>query len=349
MRVAVLVAVPALAAAQTQSQREPVVQVGIYGYRADGTIGVSAGDSAERGPELGTTVYLMAQPQRCGMGAGNRRPPADAADAWEFTGRVLSATREEAIVQLNWRRLVVQGRTVNGDESSTQLTLRVGESVQLDQATPGCETVSVAFEAKYVPRFSGVGQPAGGGAGGRVSVGPAGGMAAVNMAGGGRGSGPARSVPVAQAGGEGGGVKIGADSSSGEFDVNLWLVRSLPGQPDEVRHSLLRMNQEGVSFGFPPVAIATARGTALVQVSGSLAVTRSDAGAKLVFATSRRVTTTTAGQPRDHFRDVQGSSRTTNPLPGPDEVLAFEMPLISMDGQEAPDKFSIRVKIAPHR
>ena len=141
-----------------------------------------------------------------------------------------------------------------------------------------------------------------------------------------------------------------ATAGPGLFDVNLWLVRSVPGQPDQVTHSTLRMNQDGASFAFPPVAIATAQGSAMVQVTGSFAVTKNESGEEqLVFSTNRRVTTTAAGQPRDRFRDVQGSSRTTNPLPGPDDVLAFEMPAIRLDGHEAPDRFSVRVKIAPRR
>ena len=188
----------------------------------------------------------------------------------------------------------------------------------------------------------------GGGVSGRVSV----------------GSGSGGGVRIGGAGGSVVGTGVGISGSGGAsalagpglFDVNLWLVRSVPGQTDEVTHSTLRMNQDGASFAFPPVAVDTSEGTTMVQVTGSLAVTQTDNGEQqLVFSTGRRITnrrdtTTTVGPPRDHGADVQGIGRTTNPLPGPEEVLSFEMPPITLNGrQAAPDQFSVRLKIAPRR
>ena len=98
---------------------------------------------------------------RCLMGAGNRPAPADATDVWQFAGKVLSSTPEQAVVQLEWRRTVANGVRIDGGESSQQLTLRFGEPVQLDQAgmegKPGCPTVAVGFEARYALRFAGMG------------------------------------------------------------------------------------------------------------------------------------------------------------------------------------------------
>ena len=71
--VALLAAVPAGAAAQNKSPRDPIVQVGLFGYRADGLIGSAAYDTW---PDLTSTVYVSLA--RCGMGAGNRTPPEDA-------------------------------------------------------------------------------------------------------------------------------------------------------------------------------------------------------------------------------------------------------------------------------
>ena len=70
-----------------------------------------------------------------------------------------------------------------------------------------------------------------------------------------------------------------------------------------------------------------------------------------MFSTSRRVDVTAPGRrlatvPRTH----PGTSRIINRMPGPEEVLSFEMPPITLDGQRAaPDQFSVRVKIAPRR
>ena len=143
-----------------------------------------------------------------------------------------------------------------------------------------------------------------------------------------------------------------ATASSGLFDVNLWLVRSVPGQPDEVNHATLRMNESGASFSFAPVAVTTSRGQAFVQVTGNLAVVRGTSGEEqLVFSTSRRVGLTSPSQaPRDSAPDSSGTSRIINRMPGPEEVLSFEMPPITLNGQQAaPDQLSVRLKIAPRR
>ena len=350
---ALLASIPIIASAQNQlPPNDPIVQVGLYGYRADGSIGSSAHDTA---PELSSIVYVNGQ--RCLMGAGNRPAPADATDVWQFKGKVLSITPEQAMVQLDWRRTVANGLRIDGNESSQQLNLRFGEAVQLDQAgmegKPGCPTVAVAFEARYAPRFWGLGPGVVGGGGGRAGgSGGSSGSAAVSVTRGSvaRSGGFGTSVPVPQAGG-GGGSMVSA-AGSGLFDVNLWLVRVVPGRPDEVNHATLRMNESGASFSFAPIAVTTSRGEAIVQVTGTLAVVRGTSGEEqLVFSTSRRVGVTAPGQaPRDSAPDSSGTSRIINRMPGPEEVLSFEMPPITLNGQQAaPDQLSVRLKIAPRR
>jgi len=165
-----------------------------------------------------------------------------------------------------------------------------------------------------------------------------------------RSGGFGTSVAISQAGGEGSAVS--AATGSGLFDVNLWLVRAVPGRPDDVTHSLLRMNQNGASFSFAPIAVTTSRGEAIVQVTGTLAVVQGTSGEEqLVFTTSRRVGLTAPGQaPRDSAPDSSGTSRVINRMPGPEEVLSFEMPPITLNGrQAAPDQLSVRLKIAPRR
>ncbi len=346
--VTLLVAAPAGAAAQTQAAQEPIVQVGIYGYGPDGSIAVAAYDTW---PDLTSTVYIHG----CGMGAGNRQPPAGATDVWQFTGKVLSSTSEQAVIQLVWRRPIVRGRPVDGNQSSTQLTLRAGEVVQLDQAgideKPNCPAKAVAFEARYTPRFSGMGFPAGGvGSGGSGVSGGTGvvsGKVTSTMRPAGAG-GFGTSVSISQAGGD---SAASPATGAGLFDVNLWLVRAVPGRPDEVTHfPLLRMNQTGASFAFTPVAVTTSRGEAMVQVTGSLAVVRGTSGEnQLVFSTSRRVSPSATGQaPRDGSLDSQGMSRIVNRMPGPEEALSFEFPPLKINGElVAPDQFAVRLKIAP--
>ena len=226
--------------------------------------------------------------------------------------------------------------------------------MQLDQAgideKPNCPAKAVAFEARYTPRFSGMGFPAGGvGSGGSGVSGGTGvvsGKVTSTMRPAGAG-GFGTSVSISQAGGD---SAASPATGAGLFDVNLWLVRAVPGRPDEVAHSLLRMNQNGASFAFPPVVVTTSRGEAIVQVTGSLAVVRGTSGEnQLVFSTSRRVSPSATGQaPRDGSLDSQGMSRIVNRMPGPEEALSFELPPLNVNGElVAPDQFAVRVKIAP--
>jgi hypothetical protein len=317
-------------AAATRSP-EPIVQVGLFGYRADGTVSGAAYDTAE--PTLGSIVYATAS--GCSMGAGNRQPPAGAMDAWQFSGRVLSATADEAVVQIDWQRIRAQGNQVSTPGNSVQLTLRAGDRVLLDSASADgtCSYTHTAFEARYEPRrgaFRGVGVGSGGGGGtgvgSRIGVGS----------------------------GTGGGVGVGSGgrpAAGGLWNVNLWLVRSAPGRKDESTHTALRVTQDGGAFAFPPVRIETALGPVVVQVTGSFRVRpEGPDGQRLVFTTSRRATQASGGTPRDTALSVSGSSTTTTALPGPEEVLAFELPPVRLpNGGEAPDQFSVRLQIAPGR
>ena len=341
------------AAAQSAISDEPIVQVGLYSYRADGT---GQGFAYDTEPSLSSVVYVSGS--FCQIGAGKDPAPAHAADAWRFAGRVVSKTVEEAVVQLEWQRILENGRSTSTPGGSVQLTLKAGDQVSLDSLLPrtqtSCSTAEVRFEARYRSRFSDVPKPmdvivngrrAGGVGGTGSGTGSGGGIGAP-------GSG-ANAVRVAPGSGSGGGrATVGAGRiapGARMVTVNLWLVRSAPGREDEVLHQELRAPHQGATFAFAPVAIDGEGGPASVQVTGSFAVnTNSQTGEQsLIFITSRRVTRS-GDQPRDGG-DVAGSSRIVRTIPGPDEVLSFEMPpMKSVNGRPAPrDQFSVRVRIAP--
>jgi hypothetical protein len=296
------------------------------------------------------------------MGAGKDPPPASAADAWRFAGRVVSRTAVEAVLQLDWQRILENGRSTSTPGGSVQLTLKAGDQVVLDSLLPrtqtSCSNAGVHFEARYRSRFSDFpkvkelvglrngragGVVRGGGGGSGMGSGSGGGGASMGASAGpiSRGSGSAAGS------GTGGGVRIVAGARM--LRVNLWLVHSAPGREDEVLHQELRAPHQGATFAFAPVAIDGEGGPASVQVTGSFAVhTNSQTGDQsLIFMTSRRVTRG-GDQPRDGA-DVAGSSRIVKTMPGPDEVLSFEMPPIkSVNGRPAPqDQFSVRVRINP--
>jgi len=307
-----------------------IVQVGLYGYDADGKHSAAA---YETPPELKSTVYLNRG--RCVFGAGNSPAPADATDVWQFSGKVVSATSEQAVVQLDWRRTRVQGKSTDGNEASQQLTLHAGEIVQLDQAgvdgKPPCATGTVAFEARYTPRFFGMGQISGGARGGVARSG-------------------ATVVDVVRSGGGSGVSKASQPVTGAAYDVDLWLLRSLPGKPNQVTHSQLQINESGGSFSFAPITVPMNTGSAIVLVGGHLRVVRNANGEdQLLFTTSRRVMTSGADLPPIGSRpDSVGSTRIVERMPGPDEVLSFEMPPITLNGQPvAPDQLSVRLKVKP--
>ena len=73
-----------------------------------------------------------------------------------------------------------------------------------------------------------------------------------------------------------------------------------------------------------------------------------DGEPRLFFTASRRVTFAPRGRPaRDTVPVVGTSSKTTMAMPGPDDVVAFEMPPLQVPGGETlPNKLSIRVKLS---
>jgi hypothetical protein len=339
---AILIAGEPQAAAGQAPADTPIVQVGLFGYRADGTQSSIAYDTE---PSLDSIVYISASgPERCLMGAGNKQPPAAATDVWRFSGKVVSSTSEEVVLQLDWQRQLADGGAVGSPGASQQLTLRAGDRVLLDSATPQnvpCWT-SVGFEARYMPSpMRGMIASAKKGA----SQAPLGGGGVASSGGATSVSGHARH-PVS---GSGGGRREWV-SAFPNFDVSLWLVRSVAGKQDEVWHQTLRTGHDETAFAFAPVTAETARGPVVLQVTGSVAVSSSPAGPQLQFETKRRATyPATDAAPRDGGQDVQGGSRTTIPLPGPEEVLSFQLPPLTgrSDRPAVPDQLSVRVRITP--
>lgn len=340
----------ATAGAPSKPPGSPVVQVGIFAYGPDGQDNAAAYEtnlSAE-----GTTVYVAG----CGVGAGNRPAPDRATDAWRISGKVQTKTADEAVVQLDWQRIRTNGNPTTSPGGSVQLTLHPGDRVPLDSVSPEgispCSLRMLGFEARF---GAGLGRwIAGGGArGGGISIGA--GSAAAG--GGGTGGAIVRSgAGVGAGGGSGAGSgravhmpKVGSAESGAtrQFDVDLWLVRNVPGRNEEAVHQALKGVRGSAQFAFAPVSIETPRGSVNLQVTGLLRVTTDDLGAQqLVFITTRSVRF--GGGTRDTpLSTMSGSSTTANPMPGPDDVLSFEMPSIRVPngGPAVPDQFAIRVRI----
>ena len=244
------------------------------------------------------------------MGAGYREPPDEATDAWRFSGNVLSADAEAAVVQLTWQRVLGQGSAA-ATESSVELRIRRGEKVVLDHvaapASPGCSATTVLFEAHYGSRPM------------AIIVRP--GMAA--------GSRRERAV----------------GESLRPYTMNLWFVRTAPGQPEEVLAQPVVVISKEAAVAFAPLTLEAPEGPVVVRVTGSFDITKGSSGEELVFVAARTITPA-SGSPRDGAAQIQGTSKVTTPMPGPEEVLSFEMPPIRLHGgAELPDRLSVRVQI----
>jgi hypothetical protein len=337
---------------------QPVVQVGLFSYHADGTAAGSAFGTTER---LESTVFASAS--LCQLGAGFRELPAMAAHAWRFAGRVVSANAESAIVELEWQRIMNDGAEVSEAPTSVQLTLKAGDRVLLDSVAPqakrGCSVTDAGFEARYVVRSAGLSHQftpvgRGGGIGTGAGIGGGGGVGK----GGGTGLGRGTDGGVGASPGGGGGsaygtrVLVQGESPDPEsLKVELWLVHSAPGMTeDQTTYQALTAAREGAMFAFAPVSLTTPEGSIGVQITGSFAVQSGPSGDRLVFQTNRRLTSwSTAGQSGGRAQEAEGIGRIVRAMPGPDDVLSFELPPLGAErGHSAvPDRFSIRVRIRP--
>ena len=305
-----------------QPPAAPEILVGVFGYRADGSSPLAAWDT------LPSTNSVVSITSLCSV-TGGLKAPLGATDAWRFSGKVLSSNLDEAVLELEWQRIVDRGEAVTAPTGNVQLTLKAGEHVVLDRVIPDapsrCSITGASFEARYSRA--------------RLATGL---QRSEESRGESRGGGARIEGRVPE-------WRLRAQAVMKAVDVNLWLVHSAPGRPDEVLHQTLLATNRGAAFAFSPVTVDTTQGPVAIQVTGSLAVTSSGVGDQLVFTTNRRVTSARSDLPvRDTAPDSHGSSRTTIPMPAPTDVLSFEMPPLRLKGLPAlPDQFSVRVRVTP--
>jgi hypothetical protein len=313
----------------------------VFSYQPDGS---RAGAAFDTDPNLRSMVYLGSS--FCQLGAGDIPVPDYATHAWRFSGKVVSKTADEAVVQLTWQRVLDQGQPATTPEGTTQLTLHNGDRVPLDtvmsQSQLSCAVTNAVFEARYMPRPFGIFKNE---AGAKKPVDVTG--TTVSFGAGGRAT--TGSVAVRDANG----TKVRTYDAARvpqpgrTFTIELWLVHSVPGKPDAVLHQSLPVTDDGAPFEFAPVTIDTGNGSGAVQVTGRVATPGGD---KLMLIANRKVTFARAPQmPRDGAVDSQGSSRIVRELPAPSDVLSFEMPPIrgGTGGSPIADQFAVRVRVTP--
>ena len=322
-------------------QSAPVLQIGVFSYGPDG-----GAQAAAYATSLASESFQYVA--GCEIGGGNRPVPDRATDAWRVSGAVERVTADEAVVRVDWQRVRAGGAAVTSPGGSLELTLHPGDRVPIDSATPEptatCGGRTIGFEARFGPRPGWM-------------IGPRGPLTA------------SPAVTIMRSGGGGGGIGTGAGSGSGAgtgggarsvsagraalagskaLTADLWLVRTDKSQPEKPDFNLqgvvLQKVQGTVPFAFTPFTIETSAGPIAVQINGSLQVTTERGSAELVFTAIRDVKYTTRDTNRDLTRT--GSSTTRNPMPGPDEVLSFELPPILLpNGATLPDQYSVRLRI----
>ena len=252
------------------------------------------------------------------------------------------------------------------------------------ESAAGCGGRTIGFEARFAPRpgwmvvpgrgalkqspevtimrGGGTGGGAGSGAGGAVGSGggtgggaASGGGVGVSSGGGGIGSGAASGTGAGVGSGGGGGRAVRAPKTSNdsvEFSADLWLVKTDPSQtadkPEFNMQGIVLQKARGTTpFSFTPFTIETPGGPISVQIIGYVGITAERGPTELVFSTVRSVRYAATGPVRDSTATSTGSSTTRQPMPGPDDVLSFELPSIKVPNSTAtlPDQYSVRVRI----
>ena len=336
-------------AAKAPATSLPILQVGVFSYGPDGKPQAAAYATTLDTESL---QYIAG----CEIGGGNRPVPDRATDAWRVSGKVETLTAEEAVVRIDWQRVRAARAGTTSPGGSIQLTLHPGDRVPLDSAspdpTPGCGSRTVGYEARFESRPGWMLGPNGplkespavtimrnGASGGGFSTGSGSGSGA----GAGVGSGGSRAIHAPKA-------DAPNDAGARAYSAELFLVRTdkaHPEKPDFNMQSLLFEKMDTAGFAFSPFTVDTAAGPLNVEIRGSLRVSTEEGTPQLIFTAMRRVWYSSADANRDVTSGARGVSTTRNPMPGPDDVVSFELPPIRVPNTSTtlPEQYSVRVRI----
>ena len=317
---AVVGGVPVVAQQRAPFDGHPRVQVGVFSVQPDGSVGASASDGGGSANDQFTGAVLT---DDCRVGAGSYTAdtiPPWGRDAWIFRGRVLSVAPEQATIQLEWQRVRSAGAPVQSPIDSRQVTVPIDQLLTLESIGPAppdsrCASSTKVFGVRYAPFL--VPRTAGSGIG-------------TAQAGAGEAVG---SIPAAQ------------------FDAELWLIRSVPGQPENVVPVTARVANASANFDFGSVQAPVVGGVVDVRVTGQLKIVRvSGPQVSLVFlANSEAIFTPSTRPPRDRVTSpTKAQASVIRQLHAPDDVLEFVLPPLEVPGApKMPDEFSVRVRLRP--
>jgi hypothetical protein len=362
------------AAPAVPAQPPYALEIGLRITRADDVVATAAA-----GPGASVSGSVWADLTACSAGAGDREPGVDRV-RWRVAGRILQRAGDAFVVEAEWQRIGDgAGRAVDGPKSIQQITIRLGEHVMLDQMAPTlggpCPKRTVRLEAAIVlPDLSRTKPAAGGGGGsGRGGAGAgsggAGGSAATArelrahaeaLMGAISGSGSMTAAEMARsmarvtrgvisgipagsgavAAGDGPPVEM-RPVSSASYDVETWLVHVPPGGVEETQRMAIHISAGGDTLSFAPIVVPTSAGPANVDIATMVRpVETVDGRLVLHVVVARRV----SGSAK-----TLGSSAKFIPMPGPSDIVSFEMPQLPRVGVDPTvgHQFSVRIRVAP--
>ena len=288
--------------------------------------------------------YVWGDADLCAFGADGKEPASMPYVGWHMKGHVVSRTVDGLAAQIDWQRIWDNGvRITDGARGSMQVSMRNGESLQLDVAKPAsdrCNTQAMRLEAIVADRAEWL----------SVQMMPFGQTGYVTT----------RFKPTLTKFG-----KVGTSgvvqtpefrtrpreslfwnfaatgvTSTERFDIEIWLVQTLANGTESAQRIALQAVQGGSRFAFPAVPVASSSGQANVEFAGNVSVMITKAGQELVLNLARTILVNGTGQ-----TSQSGVKRIA--MPAPSDVTSFELPPLT-DAERAlvgDQRFSIRVKI----
>jgi hypothetical protein len=277
-----------------------VLEIALRRYSSDGKVAGHAGNS---GTEDKVESYVWTMGSSCGLSSSSTEPSSVPGFGWHFTGTVVSRTADQVVARIEWRRLWENGQRVQGGASgSATHTLKNGERVELDRATPAgassCGASDVKLEASIAPRAPLALTTTTPGRGGRGALTTTRNQPAKGTA---RGRGGAIAPVLTPDQGR----LAMRSAGGGSYEAELWLVHKRPDGTETVQQQTVRFSsgffyfnsgrtagrggvatapaqnrgfpteswtvgQGQLNYVFPPQQIATSRGTITVDVTGSV-------------------------------------------------------------------------------
>jgi hypothetical protein len=359
----------AISIQQAASVDPPVeLRVAVYLYNADGSMGGSAGGPIKA---VDSVVWISFSPTSCGLGAG-ALPQTSSAYTWKSTGHIVSHEGDRYSIEVIANRTSATMSDPPGNYSERLQKVQLGEHVVLDEVSnlPGpClgRTARLEASVELASPSRGTGASGSGRGGATTGVGAAGGVSTGPIAGGRAGARPAPGAPMVlseklsmfrpadvrsviaaaidatdDGTGERSFMAVPGSSSmvpvvlhpmQASFRAELWLVDTAPDGTQLVHPVVGHLDDAGSTFS--PLAPARASTTVAVNL-------------RPMWTGAERAVLRVVLARFVNGGEAFGMSNRSIPLPGPGEVVSFEMPMNAAQSDPlAGHRFELRVRLTP--